>query len=59
MGYYVIDIVVEITVVSIIKERTNYEKIRAEKGIASRTINGSNRFIQNTNIASKIKRLMA
>ena len=37
MGYYVIDIVVEITVVSIIKERTNYEKIRAEKGIASRT----------------------
>ena len=54
-----IDIVVEITVVSIIKERTNYEKIRAEKGIASRTINGSNRFIQNTNIASKIKRLMA
>jgi hypothetical protein len=36
MGY-VIDIVVKITVVSIIKERTNYEKIRALKGRASRT----------------------
>ena len=34
MGYYVIDIVVEITVVSIIKERSYYEKIRALKGMA-------------------------
>ena len=32
-----IDIVEKITVVSIIKERTNYEKIRALKWTASRT----------------------
>lgn len=56
MGYYVIDIVVKITVVSIIKERTNYENIRALKGMAARTNKWL--FIQNTNFASKIKRLM-
>ena len=53
-----IDIVVEITVVSIIKERTNYEKIRRRRGLRPEQINGSNRFIHNTNFASKIKRLM-